>query len=186
MTELGLHRAMVAAGDDGVWQVPYAGLEVLERASSGECDLPEVESLAGALIERHQAVSGLDRRWRFRFSLAKARAGACDERARRIELSVSYCLRATRAEIRDTLLHEIAHAIVGASHQHDAVWKAKAREIGCSGDRCHRVRHTVARWIGVCGCMRHFRQRLHRRMRRAICAKCRGRIEWRLNAEGES
>jgi SNF2 family DNA or RNA helicase len=35
------------------------------------------------------------------------------------------------AETRCTILHEIAHAIVGPSHRHNAVWAAKASEIGC-------------------------------------------------------
>lgn len=34
-------------------------------------------------------------------------------------------------EIVNTVLHEIAHAIVGPNHGHDDIWKAKAREIGC-------------------------------------------------------
>jgi len=32
--------------------------------------------------------------------------------------------------VRDTLLHEIAHALVGTAHGHDEVWKAKCLEIG--------------------------------------------------------
>jgi len=31
----------------------------------------------------------------------------------------------------DTIKHEIAHALVGHTHGHDEVWKAKAKEIGC-------------------------------------------------------
>ena len=33
--------------------------------------------------------------------------------------------------VLDTILHEIAHALVGSHHKHDAVWKAKCKEIGC-------------------------------------------------------
>ena len=91
--------------------------------------------------------------------------GVCRYREKRIDLSVSYCLAASRAEIEDTVLHEIAHAIVGPKHNHDAVWKAKAREIGCQGERCHRVQHSVPRWVGECGCgQQWFRQTLQRRM----------------------
>ena len=38
-----------------------------------------------------------------------------------VELSVSFVLRATCSDIRDTLPHDIAHAIVGPGHGHDAV-----------------------------------------------------------------
>ena len=37
----------------------------------------------------------------------------------------------------DTLLHEIAHALVGHKHGHDAVWRRKALQIGCNGKRCY-------------------------------------------------
>lgn len=37
--------------------------------------------------------------------------------------------------IENTVLHEIAHAIVGNEHYHDRVWRDCARRIGCSGDR---------------------------------------------------
>lgn len=38
-------------------------------------------------------------------------------------------------KIQDTVLHEIAHAIVGNKHHHDRVWKDCAQRIGCSGSR---------------------------------------------------
>lgn len=34
-------------------------------------------------------------------------------------------------EVRNTILHEVAHAIVGPGHGHNAIWATKAREIGC-------------------------------------------------------
>ena len=37
--------------------------------------------------------------------------------------------------IENTVLHEIAHAIVGAEHHHDRVWRDCAQRIGCTGDR---------------------------------------------------
>ena len=37
----------------------------------------------------------------------------------------------------DTILHEMAHALVGQVHGHDAVWQAQV--LGCSGRRCHDV-----------------------------------------------
>lgn len=37
--------------------------------------------------------------------------------------------------IEDTVLHEIAHAIVGNKHHHDKVWRDCAQRIGCTGSR---------------------------------------------------
>lgn len=38
-------------------------------------------------------------------------------------------------KIKDTVLHEIAHAIVGNNHYHDKVWKDCAQRIGSTGSR---------------------------------------------------
>ena len=42
-------------------------------------------------------------------------------------------------DIKDTVLHEIAHAIVGGSHHHDNVWKACCNKIGCSLTRSKAI-----------------------------------------------
>ena len=42
-------------------------------------------------------------------------------------------------EIKNTILHEIAHALVGPKHGHNEIWKQKALEIGCDAERCHYV-----------------------------------------------
>ncbi len=188
VAELQAARAVVLASDDGRWQVPYRLLEVVERVPERECTLADVEALAHRLFARHQAQGGLGRQWTFGFDLSTVRAGVCRFRDARIDLSVSYCLRATRADIENTLLHEIAHAMVGAEHGHDAVWQAAANAIGCTAERCHDVTHTVARWVGVCGCRRRwFRQRLSRRLRHgATCRTCGQAIDWRWNTDAET
>ena len=181
---LRVRHADVVVDRSGRRVVPYSALRHVESPAPPECTLAQVETLAKCLLAHH-AGSGLGPGWQFGFDLAPTRAGVCNYTDRRISLSVSYCLRATRAEIADTVLHEIAHAIVGHRHNHDAVWKAKAREIGCTGERCHRVEHSAARWVGECGCgQRWFRHKLQRRMLKdRVCAKCRGVITWRRNAQ---
>ena len=187
VVELQRARAVVAAGDDALWKVPYTLLAVVGRIPERECTLADVERLADDLLARHKAGSGLGAEWGFGFDLSTARAGVCRYDVKRIDLSVSFCHRATRAEIEDTLLHEIAHAIVGHRHHHDAVWRAAARAIGCTAERCHDVKHTPARWLGECGCGQQWRrQRLSRRLRHgATCRKCGGGIKWRLNTAAE-
>ena len=188
VSELQRARAVVGAGDDVLWKAPYHLLTVVERVPERECTLAEVEALARGLLARHQAAGRLDADWSFGFDLSTMRGGVCRYADKRIDLSVSYCHRATRAEIVDTLLHEIAHAIAGHAHHHDAVWRAVARAIGCTAERCHDVDHTRARWVGACGCGRPWRrQRLSRRLRLgARCPRCGGRIAWRLNTGGEA
>ncbi len=180
---LRLRHAEVLTDGGERYTVPYSACTSVGNTTAPAVSLEQVETLANGLIDQHQAGGRLAKAWRFGFDLAPSRAGACNYSARRINLSVSYCQRATRAEIEDTILHEIAHAIVGPRHNHDKVWKAKALEIGCAGERCHRVEHSTPRWVGECGCgQRWFRHRLQRRlMQDRVCAKCRGVIIWRSN-----
>ena len=186
VTSIRLRHAHAVDDDGNEWKVPYETIISIDHALAPHCTLHDVETLAARLIAEHRAAGNLRGSWSFGFDLATSRAGVCRYAERRIDLSVSYCLAATRAEIEDTVLHEIAHAIVGPRHNHDSVWKAKAREIGCAGERCHRVQHSTPKWIGECGCgQQWFRQTLQRRiMRNRVCAKCKGAITWRRNIDG--
>ena len=76
-----------------------------------------------------------------------------------VELSVSFVLRGPWSDTRDTLLHELAHAIVGPGHAHDAAWQTTARRIGCTAKHCTTVTHSLKRWMGECR-DRWVRQRL--------------------------
>ncbi len=81
-------------------------------------------------------------------------------------------------EVLDTILHEIAHALVGPQHGHDAVWRAKAREIGCSGERC--VSSDSARvpgdWVGRCPAG-HEKHRHRAPTRLMSCGECSRRFD---------
>lgn len=77
--------------------------------------------------------------WYFHLDNAKRRAGQCSYRRKRISLSIPYIVRNFHInpdDIKDTILHEIAHAIVGPNHGHDQVWKHACRQIGAKPKRC--------------------------------------------------
>ena len=188
VTELRRHEAIVAGGETGRWRVRYAGLQLVKAGPTDGATMRQVKDHAADLLERHLNTSAPATRWRFRLETATSRAGICRHNTRIIALSVSFVLRAPWDDIRDTLLHEVAHAIVGAGHGHDVVWQAAARRIGCTANRCSTVTHSLKRWMGECRRCRDrwFRQRLTAKVRqRSICPRCRSRIAWRINAHGE-
>ena len=177
--KLYLRYARVMTQDGSLWNVPYGGLSVIKQPLIPELTLTEIEDLGKDLIRQHEIDNRLEIGWNFAFDLAPTRAGICRYDDKQITLSVTYCQKATKEEIVNTILHEIAHAIVGPKHGHDAVWKSTAQDIGCTGERCHRVKHTAARWRGECGCGKQWtRQRLSQRARTGLCPSCENRIIW--------
>jgi predicted SprT family Zn-dependent metalloprotease len=175
IARLNARRTHVVCDNDEEYAVPYS-LLTLESPARNRTplrtpeELVKIVRLAEGLLTHHR----LDN-WRFEFDHAARRAGSCQYRRRRITLSLQFTRHAPEEEIRDTLLHEIAHALVGNRHNHDAVWQAKAREIGASGTRCHDRRFTPPRYIVQCrnGC---WTATAERRRRHVICSKCRGEI----------
>ncbi|WP_035907062.1 SprT-like domain-containing protein [Knoellia subterranea] len=73
--------------------------------------------------------------WTLTTDQAKTRAGVCRFATRTISLSAPLTRLHDEADVLDTILHEVAHALVGPDHGHDEVWRAKAQQIGCSGER---------------------------------------------------
>src|SRR5690348_10686263 len=105
-------------------------------------ELQEIERHAKALMTLH-GVGSLQ----FAFDNGKRRLGATHIRimnkgARdelripyKITLSRHYAILLPADEIRDVILHEIAHALT-PTNGHDAVWQAAARKVGAKPERC--------------------------------------------------
>ena len=81
----------------------------------------DARAMARELMDHH----GLGN-WSLRFDRARRRAGACVHTRREIRLSGPLVDLYDAETVRGVILHEIAHALVGASHHHDAIWQAKA------------------------------------------------------------
>jgi predicted SprT family Zn-dependent metalloprotease len=141
----------------------------------------EIRELALALLALHQLND-----WSFAFNWRKRSLGLCIFQQQRIEVSVYFVERNDRAEIQDTLLHEIAHALVGPGHGHDAVWRQKCVAIGARPVRCSQADMPTGRWQADCKqCRQHFhRHRRPKRIRSWFCRVCgpdAGRLVWNDN-----
>src|SRR5687768_3581603 len=76
--------------------------------------------------------------WTFEWDNGKRRLGACHYTTKRVTMSRHLVQNCDDAEVREVLLHEIAHALT-PGHNHDGVWRAKLIEMGGTGKRTHDV-----------------------------------------------
>lgn len=129
-------------------------------------DMDNAAAVAHCLMSQH----GLEAKgWRFDFDNAAARAGLCDQHQKKITVSRELTERNGRSFFIDTVLHEIAHALAGAHHHHDAVWRRTVRSIGGTAGRTHDA-HLAYRFIGTCArCGAHS---LAMRKRLCSCSSC--------------
>ena len=113
-------------------------------------DITAATTLAESLMAQHGLT---DTGWTFKMDRALSRLGFCQYGPQIISMGAVYVESADEAAVRDTILHEIAHALVGAfvltptgsvvrdrqgratKIGHGWQWKITARKIGCSGQR---------------------------------------------------
>jgi hypothetical protein len=57
--------------------------------------------------------------------------GLCSYKDKCIILSAHHIDIHPTEDVKNTILHEIAHALVGPGHAHNETWATKAREVGC-------------------------------------------------------
>ena len=128
----------------------------------------EVKALALRLMQQHGL---LDLDWRFGFDNARRRLGYCSHTRKKISISQNYVPLLDLNEITDLVLHEIAHGLTGRKHGHDNVWKQKAVEIGCNGDRLYQGEARVKRkYKGTCP---KCGKVIYRHLRKMIsCGRC--------------
>lgn len=91
--------------------------------------------------------------WDFRWSNARSTFGYCSHSKRTIALSRSLVQLNDEDTVKDTILHEIAHAIAGFDAGHGPVWKSTAVKVGASPRRCYsadEVNVPPYKWVGTC------------------------------------
>ncbi|MCA1800425.1 MAG: SprT-like domain-containing protein [Actinobacteria bacterium] len=112
-----------------------------------------------------------------------------------IELSQYWTPHLSDAEVKDTILHEIAHALAGFNAGHGYKWKAEARRIGANPTRTAeavpaevkaRVGKLHAKYSATCrscGQVYYFnRMGKSWKAGRKVCGSCRGTLSIQNNA----
>ena len=102
--------------------------------------------------------------------------GDCNHGRKLIRLSKFHSQNNDRAVTRNTILHEIAHAIVGPGHGHNNVWKRACLTVGAKPERCARVEEVGHTWEMHCKCTVHKRYRKPKAstVKYGYCVKCKG------------
>lgn len=89
--------------------------------------------------------------WIIEWDRAKRRKGQTDYVKRTISLSYEYVRLNPESVVRNTILHEIAHALVGSGNGHNEVWRQKFISIGGNGQRCTTAPVQVeGKIVGTC------------------------------------
>lgn len=94
--------------------------------------LIQVHQEAALLLKRYGLT---EKGWTFEISNQKRRVGECNHRRKVIRYSQHFMDKTPSESITDTLLHEIAHALVGPGYGHGNHWKYAAKLIGANPER---------------------------------------------------
>lgn len=136
--------------------------------------LQQIEERAAALFAEH-GLTG----WSFGWDRAVKRRGVCSHATETITMSRKLAVLNSYEESEQTLLHEVAHALVGAGHGHDAVWLRQARALGFKGSRTSkRTTEVTPTLIGTCP-NGHESKRFRRPRRATSCGRCSSRFDER-------
>lgn len=125
---------------------------------------------------------GLSSDWSFKIDRSKTRAGVCLFGKKTISFSKYMILSSNVSmdQIKNIVLHEIAHALVGFEAGHGEVWKNKALEIGCDGKRCHSLFFATPKVMSCpCGACKFSFHRMNKKAKLhlgSVCMICLGNI----------
>lgn len=125
--------------------------------------------------------------WEFRFNNRKRGMGLCRYPwptlglPGRLELSVHFVERNPADVVRDTILHEIAHALSGPRTGHGPQWRRWCGVVGANPERQGQADMPPGRWRATCPSCQTVYNR-HRRPKGAgyYCPDC-GRDRGRLS-----
>ena len=93
--------------------------------------LGNVEQMAKELMEIHGVSNYI-----FKFGYGWKYLGKCNNKT--ITIQLNFALNDSLEKVKNTILHEISHAMVGVNNGHKQIWQDKAKELGVT---LHRNYH---------------------------------------------
>jgi len=132
-------------------------------------ELREAAILAENLISKFKLEG-----YEFRFNEVSLNYfGWCNNDKKIISLSSQLTELNPEEKVRQTILHEIAHALTPGC-AHNEIWRRVCLAIGGDGKRCYDEKTTetpVHKWVAKCGKCGKETPR-HRKNKRLYCGKC--------------
>ena len=130
-------------------------------------DLTEAQNMAEELIAKYCP------NFKFKFGRMKTQLGTCNHSTKTIKLSQYFVKELDEDRVRNTILHEIAHALT-QGHNHDRVWQNKAIALGCSGERtaCLEPPKTKGRMVYKCPICQTKSYAYRKLKRKRACKHC--------------
>lgn len=110
--------------------------------------------------------------WSFEWDRAVRRFGCTHYSTKTITLSEPLTRLNDEDEVWNVILHEVAHAMVGGGHGHDAVWKRQHRALGGTAARTHNAATPPTRWVATCASCGGEHGRTKRPGKPQACAAC--------------
>jgi len=90
-------------------------------------------------LERMEKWGLIKENWKFVWdNKAVRRYGQCRYGRKEVGLTKKLVSLNTIEESKDVVLHEIAHALAGSGHGHDALWRRWCVKVGAKPERCYK------------------------------------------------
>lgn len=128
-----------------------------------------------------------DKGWKIDWDNARSRNGQCRYGTKTLSFSRILTKERSVEGVHNTILHEIAHALVGPGHGHNNVWRSQFLAMGGSGSRCsneegiREAHKRAAKWEAFCKVSRDSLgvcNRLTQGLKVATCKCHNAPVEW--------
>lgn len=164
--------------------------EITDVNEEQNMNIADAEKLATDLMTKYIT----DRSWKFKWHNGSTCLGKVTYSSKVLSLCKPFVELNTDEHVRDVILHEIAHILVGQGHHHNHIWKDAAKSIGCiSHNRLHirteyktpyvspsHITKRVVYTCKTCGTEFKFGKKLTKRY---SCSKCTSSREFDANRE---